>query len=1349
MSSPSRVWKGADSSNDARGSGSSSDDDDNLDLPPTATAKSESKPLSEAKRGGDAPGKKGKKGALKGRTEIPSSTADESSQSQKKKIKELERIEESEDDNHAPPSSQPRPVSDDEDNAPPSSQPRPVSSDEQDQEGALAEVQPEVKTTRRKRKRDKKEKHPVEDSVTPQLQASQTWYEGDDAGKTVVEVSEPKAEKVKKALGVEDIKKKEEYAGQKAAKRAKMEPSEDTHPQKPAGETAANQDHDEVSVIGSSKSGAKTKSQRRREKKARAKAAKQGEATSAPSAPAKAAKQGETTSAPSAPAVRTHEQKMASDELKRAQKKNKIVPPTAVAAAEVPAAKNPDKIVPPTAVAVAEVTAAKNPDKEATLQRFTQNSGLPKNLKDSIAKSRQAVEAAKANVPVRIVVEEKGWKKERKRQAEADKKKEKNSKKQVTAEETEEMKKEKSGRRKRKRNQNSLPEGETGQPLEEGEEAAVKDSPETAAKPVQPNKSKDVVAAPETQDDLEDGEKPKKKARKSRKPKTPGDGVVPEAEVMDGVEQTTTSDQVNTEAEAMDGVEQTTTSDQVNTEAPSEKKRRSRGKKPKKENGTEPEPTEPGIDQTLTELPNTNTKKVKAGRRDRVKKERSSTDAMDLDTEIANGDAKGDQGSASGSQFLDMNSTGEDDIEGGLEQQTNASKSQETDVPQLEPPSTPTRSIKVDVYTPSKTWIPVDGNHVTPNRTDEDGATLQTQEDDNSSISSPAQPGPINFDHSRDDFNNIQPPREHPRRPSTPPPDDVHSSIEVVSAQYKARKRRASKATSANSFTPVRDKKGRFSSTVKSEPGYESDVEYTPSFEEQCMRSMSFAKSYNVRDSEGRFTKRGRSEPAKDADYEPMITKRRAHSVSSTKSGVLRDSRGRFASRSNSISVHDTGLEPRRRRAYSMSSAKSLGIVRDSKGIFASRGRSESRSGHSDPTTAKRRASTATSEGRSRGYSRDQNGRFSKTLPSTKREPVDAASPSIPQEQGSLVEEPESKRLQLTGKDEATSTESGIKKIKAKPKRAPAKSPYFMTPPVTPSKSNKTRVPKTEKGESSKSSLATPKKEDDDISSPQDSPKKRSPGGLVSCIPFPPLASSTFGLIQEKLANDPFRLLIAVTFLIRTHGKHAIPVFYSLMKQYPTPESLIDADTEDIVSIIRHLGLQNQRAATYQMYAKIWLEDAPTKGKRYVVRGYPSKDAGRDIKKGEILPDDDPRSAWEIGHMTQGPYAMDSWRIFCRDVLRGVATGWNGEGSTDEGFQPEWMRVVPEDKELRAYLRWMWLKEGFEWDPFTGEKEVAGEGLMRAAIEGRIAWDDAGGMRILDEVVDGDVDVLQLTVDGI
>jgi len=313
--------------------------------------------------------------------------------------------------------------------------------------------------------------------------------------------------------------------------------------------------------------------------------------------------------------------------------------------------------------------------------------------------------------------------------------------------------------------------------------------------------------------------------------------------------------------------------------------------------------------------------------------------------------------------------------------------------------------------------------------------------------------------------------------------------------------------------------------------------------------------------------------------------------------------------------------------------------------------------------------------------------------------------------------------------------EPKIPKLKPpRAKKAATKSPYFAPPPTTPSSPELAKKSKSQKGNFSHAvePPTTPRRDNGDTVSSPGSEKKRTPGKTVSCIPFPPLSAPYFGLIQEKLAHDPFRLLIAVTFLIRTHGKHAIPVFFELMEKYPTPEALVAADKEEIVPIIRHLGLQNQRAGTYQMYAKIWLEDPPTKGKRYPVRGYPNPESARDVKKGEILGDDDERHAWEIGHMTQGPYAIDSWRIFCRDRLRGEADGWNGEGR-GEGFQPEWMRVLPEDKELRAYLRWMWLKEGFEWDPFTGDKDVARPELMRAAIEGRIAWDDQGGMRILDE----------------
>ncbi|OTA89707.1 hypothetical protein M434DRAFT_78939 [Hypoxylon sp. CO27-5] len=187
------------------------------------------------------------------------------------------------------------------------------------------------------------------------------------------------------------------------------------------------------------------------------------------------------------------------------------------------------------------------------------------------------------------------------------------------------------------------------------------------------------------------------------------------------------------------------------------------------------------------------------------------------------------------------------------------------------------------------------------------------------------------------------------------------------------------------------------------------------------------------------------------------------------------------------------------------------------------------------------------------------------------------------------------------------------------------------------------------------------------------------------------------------------------------------------MNEYPTPRHLAEANTDDIVATIKHLGLSAVRAAAIQKYARIWLENPPQAGIRYGVKNYPRAGAGADIHVGEVLSPDDPRaSAWEIGHMTQGRYAIDSWRIFCRDVLLGRAEDWRGKGREGE-FQPEWMRVLPEDKELRACLRWLWMQEGWAWDPRTGDREVLSEDMRRAVDEGRVAYDDGGELKILDK----------------
>ncbi|KAK7951476.1 methyl-CpG-binding domain-containing protein 4 [Apiospora aurea] len=239
--------------------------------------------------------------------------------------------------------------------------------------------------------------------------------------------------------------------------------------------------------------------------------------------------------------------------------------------------------------------------------------------------------------------------------------------------------------------------------------------------------------------------------------------------------------------------------------------------------------------------------------------------------------------------------------------------------------------------------------------------------------------------------------------------------------------------------------------------------------------------------------------------------------------------------------------------------------------------------------------------------------------------------------------------------------------------------------------------------------------------------KAKSPGppkGTVSALPFPTLSAPRFGLVQEELAGDPFRLLVAVTFLVKTSGKAAIPVFRRLMDKFPSPGALAEARASEISAMIKHLGLSVVRTAQIQKFARIWLEKGPAKGVRYGVKNYPRAGDGSEIRAGEEV---SPRST-----TTRGAYAIDSWRIFCRDVLLGRAQDWKGKGREGE-FQPEWMRVLPQDKELRAYLRWMWMLEGWAWEPATGDKEVLSEQLRSAVNEGRVAWDNTGNLTIMEK----------------
>ena len=204
-----------------------------------------------------------------------------------------------------------------------------------------------------------------------------------------------------------------------------------------------------------------------------------------------------------------------------------------------------------------------------------------------------------------------------------------------------------------------------------------------------------------------------------------------------------------------------------------------------------------------------------------------------------------------------------------------------------------------------------------------------------------------------------------------------------------------------------------------------------------------------------------------------------------------------------------------------------------------------------------------------------------------------------------------------------------------------------------------------------------------------------------------------------------------------------MPVYHALMTRYPTPEALATAKLEDVVAFFQHLGLQNQRAKKCIALANAWLANPPEMGKRYRRIHYPNRNDGKDIPVGHPVSDDDARVAWEVGHLPGiGNYAIDSWRIFCRDRLRGLPAGLPtipeiSQSQRAEEMSGEWARVLPGDKELRAYLRWRWLRVGWVWDPVTGERKAADEDTIARIEKGGVIIEGISGAEVLGEDAGG------------
>ena len=92
---------------------------------------------------------------------------------------------------------------------------------------------------------------------------------------------------------------------------------------------------------------------------------------------------------------------------------------------------------------------------------------------------------------------------------------------------------------------------------------------------------------------------------------------------------------------------------------------------------------------------------------------------------------------------------------------------------------------------------------------------------------------------------------------------------------------------------------------------------------------------------------------------------------------------------------------------------------------------------------------------------------------------------------------------------------------------------------------------------------------------------------------FRPTSPNEFGLIQEKLRDEPWKMLVAVIFLNKTTAKMALPLLAQLFEQWPTPERLSNADVHELATFLYPIGLYNVRAKRLIDFSTKWISDPP------------------------------------------------------------------------------------------------------------------------------------------------------------
>lgn len=78
--------------------------------------------------------------------------------------------------------------------------------------------------------------------------------------------------------------------------------------------------------------------------------------------------------------------------------------------------------------------------------------------------------------------------------------------------------------------------------------------------------------------------------------------------------------------------------------------------------------------------------------------------------------------------------------------------------------------------------------------------------------------------------------------------------------------------------------------------------------------------------------------------------------------------------------------------------------------------------------------------------------------------------------------------------------------------------------------------------------------------------------------------------LQLEFRNDPWKMLICCICLNLTHRDQVRSIIYKFFQKYPTPQSVIDCQLEELTNLIQPLGLSTKRALTIQRFSKEFIK---------------------------------------------------------------------------------------------------------------------------------------------------------------